>query len=99
MRVNPDSPTTSDPGAIRFSQLLGFRDGADAAHWARIRSTQLDAGRQLALVLLSANLIGAATTVSLFASQVSALWLGGWAALVVVVAVTVAARLSFFSSP
>ena len=92
MRVNQDSPPTSDPGAIRFSQLLGFRDGADAAHWARIRSTQLDAGRQLALVLLCANLIGAATTVSLFASQVPALWLGGWAALVVVVAVTVAAR-------
>jgi diguanylate cyclase (GGDEF)-like protein/PAS domain S-box-containing protein len=90
--VNQDSPPTSDPGAIRFSQLLGFRDGADAAHWARIRSTQLDAGRQLALVLLCANLVGAAAAVSLFASQVPALWLGGWATLVVVVAVTVAAR-------
>jgi diguanylate cyclase (GGDEF)-like protein/PAS domain S-box-containing protein len=82
----------SDPSAIRFSQLLGFRDGDDAAHWARIRSTQLDAGRRLALLLLCANLIGAATTVSLFATQVSAWWLGGWAMLVAAVAVTVATR-------
>ncbi|MEA1084129.1 EAL domain-containing protein [Sphingomonas sp. CD22] len=77
---------------MRFSQLLGFRDGDDAAHWARIRSTQLDAGRQLALLLLCANLVGAATTVSLFATQVSAWWLGGWAMLVAAVAVTVATR-------
>ncbi|WP_249340695.1 EAL domain-containing protein [Sphingomonas sp. 2SG] len=77
---------------MRFSQLLGFRDGDDAAHWARIRSTQLDAGRQLALLLLCANLIGAATTVSLFATQVSAWWLGGWAMLVAAVSVTVAMR-------
>jgi len=82
----------SDPSAIRFSQLLGLRDGADAAHWARIRSTQLDAGRRLALVLLGANLLGAATTVSLFASQVSVWLLGGWALLVAAVAVTVAMR-------
>ena len=68
--MNQETAPASDPSAIRFSQLLGFRDGDDAAHWARIRSTQLDAGRQLALLLLCANLIGAATTVSLFATQV-----------------------------
>jgi len=90
--VNQETTPASDPGAIRFSQLLGFRDGDDAAHWARIRSTQLDAGRQLALLLLCANLVGAATTVSLFATQVSAWWLGGWAMLVAAVAVTVATR-------
>jgi hypothetical protein len=84
--VNHETTPASDPGAIRFSQLLGFRDGDDAAHWARIRSTQLDAGRQLALLLLCANLVGAATTVSLFATQVSAWWLGGWAMLVAAVA-------------
>jgi diguanylate cyclase (GGDEF)-like protein/PAS domain S-box-containing protein len=90
--VNQETAPASDPSAIRFSQLLGFRDGDDAAHWARIRSTQLDAGRQLALLLLCANLIGAATTVSLFATQVSAWWLGGWAMLVAAVSVTVAMR-------
>ena len=90
--MNQETTPASDPGAIRFSQLLGFRDGDDAAHWARIRSTQLDAGRQLALLLLCANLVGAATTVSLFATQVSAWWLGGWAMLVAAVAVTVATR-------
>ncbi len=90
--MNQETAPASDPSAIRFSQLLGFRDGDDAAHWARIRSTQLDAGRQLALLLLCANLIGAATTVSLFATQVSAWWLGGWAMLVAAVSVTVAMR-------
>jgi diguanylate cyclase (GGDEF)-like protein/PAS domain S-box-containing protein len=90
--VTQETLPASDPSAIRFSQLLGFRDGDDAAHWARIRSTQLDAGRRLALVLLCANLIGAATTVSLFATQVSAWWLGGWAMLVASVAVAVAMR-------
>ncbi len=85
------SPAT-DPTAIRFTQLLGFSDGADAAQWARIRSTQLDAGRQLALFLLAANLIGAAMTVSLFGDTVPHLMLGGWAALVGIVAVAVAVR-------
>ncbi len=85
------SPAT-DPTAIRFTQLLGFSDGADAAQWARIRSTQLDAGRQLALFLLAANLIGAAMTVSLFGDTVPHLMLGGWAALVGIVAVGVAVR-------
>ena len=82
----------SDPGAIRFAQLLGLRDGADAAQWARIRSTQLDAGRRMALFLLAANLIGAAMTVSLFAARVSHPVLAVWAALVGIVSVTVAIR-------
>nr|WP_208403935.1 EAL domain-containing protein [Sphingomonas insulae] len=72
--------------------MLGLRDGKDAAQWARIRSTQLDAGRQLALFLLSANLIGAAATVSLFAVQVPHAVLAGWAALVGIVSVGVAVR-------
>ncbi|WP_293873134.1 MULTISPECIES: EAL domain-containing protein [unclassified Sphingomonas] len=82
----------SDPHAIHFLQLLGLRDGADAAQWARIRSTQLDAGRRPALFLLAANLIGAAATVSLFATQVGHAILAGWAALVGIVSVTVAIR-------
>ncbi len=90
--MSQTSAPASDPSAIRFSQLLGFSDGADAAQWARIRSTQLDAGRQLALFLLTANLIGATVTVSLFASQVSHLVLTLWAALVAIVSVTVAVR-------
>ena len=90
--MSQDIPPATDPTAIRFAQLLGFSDGPDAAQWARIRSTQLDAGRQLALFLLAANLIGAAMTVSLFAAQIPHLVLAGWAALVGIVAVAVAMR-------
>jgi diguanylate cyclase (GGDEF)-like protein/PAS domain S-box-containing protein len=90
--VSQDIPPATDPTAIRFAQLLGFSEGGDAAQWARIRSTQLDAGRQLALFLLAANLIGAAMTVSLFAAEISHLVLGGWAALVGTVSVAVAIR-------
>jgi len=90
--VTQDIPPATDPLAIRLPQLLGLREGADAAQWARIRSTQLDAGRQLALVLLAVNLIGAAMTVSLFAAQVPHWELGAWAALVGAVSVGVAFR-------
>ena len=90
--MSKDSPPTTDPTGIRFAQLLGFSDGADAAQWARIRSTQLDAGRQLALFLLAASLIGAAMTVSVFADAVSHTILGSWAAIVGIVSVTVAMR-------
>jgi len=90
--VSNDSPPASDPNAIRFSQLLGLSDGADAAQWARIRSTQLAAGRRMALFLLAANLIGAAATVSVYATHVSHMMLGGWAVLVGIVSVGVAIR-------
>ncbi|USU13362.1 EAL domain-containing protein [Sphingomonadaceae bacterium OTU29THOMA1] len=90
--MSQDIAPATDPTAIRFSQLLGFSDGADAAQWARIRSTQLDAGRQLALFLLAANLSAAAMTVSLFADEVRHMLLTGWAALVAIVSVAVAVR-------
>ncbi|USU06465.1 EAL domain-containing protein [Sphingomonadaceae bacterium OTU29LAMAA1] len=90
--MSQDIAPATDPTAIRFSRLLGFSDGADAAQWARIRSTQLDAGRQLALFLLAANLSAAAMTVSLFADEVRHMLLTGWAALVAIVSVAVAVR-------
>ncbi|MFN3435217.1 MAG: putative bifunctional diguanylate cyclase/phosphodiesterase, partial [Sphingomonas sp.] len=90
--MNHDTPPATDPHAIRFLQLIGLRDGADAAQWARIRSTQLDAGRRLALLLLAANLIGAAMTVSLFDGSIAPLVIGSWAALITLVSVAVAVR-------
>ncbi|MGP7795919.1 putative bifunctional diguanylate cyclase/phosphodiesterase [Sphingomonas sp. CLY1604] len=90
--MSQEPPPATDPHAISFLQLLGLRDGADAAQWARIRSTQLDAGRQLALLLLAANLIGAGMTVSLFAPDIAPLLLGGWAALTTIVSVGIAVR-------
>lgn len=90
--MNHKTSLASDPSAIRFPQLLGLRDGADAAHWARIRSTQLDAGRRLAPLLLAANLIAAAVTVSVFAGQSSMLILGCWAAATCLIAIGVGYR-------
>ena len=91
MQVNNDTPA-ADPMSIRFPVLLGLREGADLEQSARIRATQVYGGRQLALFLLAANLIGGAMTASLFATHVPLWILGGWGALLTLVAVTVAVR-------
>ena len=80
---------TPSPGTFSLQTLLGLRDGADPAEWGRIRSTQLHAGRDLALFLLGANLIGA-TVVGLLLAHVVAWWmLGGWIAATGLIATTV----------
>ena len=78
--------------SIPFAALLGLREGRDTAQWSRIRATQLFAGRQLALFLLAANLIGAAMTATLFAKSVPLWLLASWGGAVAVVAVAVAVR-------
>jgi diguanylate cyclase (GGDEF)-like protein len=90
--VNNDPAPAANPKAIRFSQLLGLRDGADATQWAQIRASQLHAGRQLSLFLLAANLLGAAAAIWVFAHAVDHLRLIGWAVFVGVVAVTITVR-------
>ncbi|WP_445192020.1 putative bifunctional diguanylate cyclase/phosphodiesterase [Sphingomonas sp. Tas61C01] len=90
--MSKQSPPAADQTQIDFPTLIGLRDGADAAQWGRIRATQLHAGRQLAMFLLAANLIGAAMTASLFAGDLPTWKLGVWAALVAVIAVGVAMR-------
>ncbi|TPG13233.1 putative bifunctional diguanylate cyclase/phosphodiesterase [Sphingomonas oligophenolica] len=77
---------------VRLATLLGLRDDGDPAQWARIRATQLYAGRRLALFLLAANLIAAAATASLFAGQVALGQLAAWGAFATVTAVAVAVR-------
>ncbi len=67
---------------VSLPALLGLRDGNDPDLWARIRAAQLLAGRQRALLLLAAHLIGAAMV---------ALLLQGRAPLVPVMLWTVAA--------
>jgi diguanylate cyclase (GGDEF)-like protein/PAS domain S-box-containing protein len=90
--VSHDPAPASNPRAIRFAELLGLRDGADATQWAQIRASQLHAGRQLSLFLLAANLLAAAATVWLFAHTTAHWHLISWAALVALVAVTVTMR-------
>ncbi len=77
---------------IPLRALLGLRDGSDPDLWARIRAAQLFAGRQRALLLLAANLIGAAIVTMLLERRVPAMWLAAWAVSVGVVAVGTAIR-------
>ena len=83
--------TPPQPGPIAFSRatLLGLRDGADPAEWGRIRASQLHAGRDLALFLLAANLIGASTVFMLMARTVGWWMLGGWVAATALIATAV----------
>ena len=76
------TPVSKPHGPIAFTlpTLLGLRDGDDPAEWGRIRATQLHAGRDLALFLLGANLIGAAVVVSLLGGAIGWWVLGAWVA-------------------
>ena len=72
--------------------LLGLYDPADTTDWAPIRAAQLNAGGQLALFLLGANVI-AAMLVVLVLEHVAPRWeLASWGAVVAAVAVAVTFR-------
>ena len=86
MQTPPTKP--SGPLAFTLLTLLGLRDGADPAEWGRIRAAQLHAGRDLALFLLGANLIGAACVASLLARSLTWWLLGGWVAATGLIATT-----------
>ncbi len=77
---------------IDVRALLGLYDPADTTDWGPIRAAQLHAGRQLALFLLGANLIGAALVVMMFDRQVPREMLIGWAVLTGLVGVGVTMR-------
>ncbi|MFL0560886.1 EAL domain-containing protein [uncultured Sphingomonas sp.] len=88
---------TSSPEAVRTSPvplrlLLGLGEGDDPILWGRVRATQLFCGRQLALVLLAANLIAAALVMQLFAGQLPLPWLIGWGMTVALAAAVVTLR-------
>lgn len=72
--------------------LLGLYDPADSTDWGPIRAAQLNAGGQLALFLLGANVV-AAMLAALVLERVAPLWLlACWGAVVAAVAVTVTLR-------
>ena len=72
--------------------MLGLYDPPDTTDWAPIRAAQLHAGRQLALFLLAANLIGAALIVMLFDGHALRSLLIGWGVTTGAVGVAVAVR-------
>ncbi|HET9511184.1 MAG TPA: EAL domain-containing protein [Sphingomonas sp.] len=86
--------TTSQFAAPRIDAraLLGLYDPADATDWAPIRAAQMNAGSQMAIFMLAANVIGAALVTLAFAPGVPAWWLIAWDALVAAAAVGVAFR-------
>ena len=79
--------TRIDPWA-----LLGLRDPSDGSDWGSIRAAQLNAGSQLALFSLGANVVGAALVAMLYAERVAIWLLAGWGLLVVAVALAVTLR-------
>ena len=90
--MQQDSSATVGPAGFDLATLLGLKDGADPAEWGRIRATQLGAGRELALFLLGANLIGAVAVLLLVVGTAPWWLLGGWIAAVGVIAVVVTVR-------
>ncbi|MET0246896.1 MAG: EAL domain-containing protein [Sphingomonas sp.] len=72
--------------------LLGLHDPADATDWGPIRAAQMNAGSQLALFMLAANLVGAAL-VAMILSPIVPVWaLAAWGALAAAIACGVAFR-------
>ena len=72
--------------------MLGLYDPPDTTDWGPIRAAQLHAGRQLALFLLAANLVGAALVVMLFDGHAPRWMLIGWGTVAGVVSLVVAIR-------
>jgi len=77
---------------IDVRALLGLYDPPDTTDWGPIRAAQLHAGRQLALFLLAANLVGAALIVMLFDGHAPRPLLIAWGIGTGVVATAVAIR-------
>ncbi|MBO9714940.1 bifunctional diguanylate cyclase/phosphodiesterase [Sphingomonas sp.] len=88
------SQTTSQFAKPRIDAraLLGLYDPTDSTDWGPIRAAQLYAGRQLALFMLGANVVGAALVTLLLAPVVPVWQLASWGALVAAVSAGVAFR-------
>ncbi len=90
--MSSDASKRTGQVPIAFPALIGLRDGPDQAEWGRIRAAQLHAGRDLAVFMLGAHLLGAAATAIIFRHIVPLWLLAGWAGLTSAVAVLVALR-------
>ena len=86
-----EPPTVRHP-AIPLGPLLGLSEGENPAAWARIRGAKLLAGRQMAMFMLAANLVGAAIVAMLFAPHLPLSWLGLWGLVAAGVGTAIAVR-------
>jgi diguanylate cyclase (GGDEF)-like protein/PAS domain S-box-containing protein len=88
------SQTTSQFARPRIDAraLLGLYEPADTTDWGPIRAAQMNAGSQLALFMLAANVVGAALITLILAPRVPLWQLASWGALVAAVGATVAFR-------
>jgi len=90
--VTKKTTPTTDPTKISLPVLLGLREEGDPTQWARIRATQLHAGRELALFTLGTTVIAVATIMTLFANSLP-LWLNlSWGSVATICAVAVTMR-------
>jgi len=90
--VNIAEPPTVRHPAIPLGPLLGLSEGENPAAWARIRGAKLLAGRQMAMFMLAANLVGAAIVAMLFAPHLPLSWLGLWGLVAAGVGTAIAVR-------
>lgn len=88
----PALPAVAGAARIDILTLVRLREGPDPVATSRIRAAQLCAGRELALFLLGANLIGAAITAMLFAAELPVGFAVAWGALVGAVGLAVTFR-------
>ncbi|MDG5489885.1 EAL domain-containing protein [Sphingomonas sp. BGYR3] len=77
---------------IDFRALLGLYDPADDTDWGPIRAAQLNAGRQLALLMLGASVLTATLVVMLFRAEQPLWQLACWWAFVAAISSAVAFR-------
>jgi len=89
-----NSQTTSQFARPRIDAraLLGLYEPADTTDWGPIRAAQMNAGSQLALFMLAANVVGAALITLILAPRVPLWQLASWGALVAAVGAMVAFR-------
>jgi len=90
--VEPEKTSQFAKPRIDVRALLGLYDPADSTNWAPIRAAQLNAGGQLALFLVAANVIAAALVFMILSAHAPRWQLESWSALVAAVAVSVALR-------
>ncbi|MBA15607.1 MAG: diguanylate cyclase [Sphingomonas sp.] len=92
LRVTSQTKSQFARPRIDARALLGLYDPADTTDWGPIRAAQMQAGSQLALFMLGANVIGAAMVALLLAHAIPQWQLASWGALVAAVASAVTFR-------